>query len=622
MDTLNKILIIDDELSPREALRMILKDIYSVKTASSAEEGLRIISEDHQYSVAILDIKMPSMDGITALREIKKIQKDIEVVMVTAYASLETAQKAIQYGALDYLIKPFDHKDVLQIVEKGINKRNAAIEQLQKQMNLEKLVHKRTKELEITEKLLKTLYENANDGIIIMDKNGFIINANQQASKIHGYEEGQLLGMNIESLETDMRKSLFKERLTRLLNGEALIFETEHCRKDETKVNLEISSKAIEIDEDLLIQSMLRDISEKKRLHAQLLYSQKMESIGTLAGGIAHDFKNILTSILGNADLIVSKYKDNLSPDVLKRLESIESSIKIGSSLVSNLLDFARRGPLEIVSLNINTAIEETINILSRILSNIEIIKELDHSIPVVKADRSKINQVMINLLINARDAMPRGGKIMVKTGLVKLSSSFLQIQADIKKGNYIHLCVKDTGTGIAGEKINSIFEPFYTTKEEGKGTGLGLSIVYGIIKEFNGYITVDSNIGEGTTFNIYLPVSTVKILVIDDEIPVLELIKGVILNSGYDVEVFNDINQFYNYYRKTYQKTDIVLVDTVMPFMDANKLIMDLKSLKPQIKIIALTGFDQHSLDIKVDRILEKPLVPSKLISALNDII
>ncbi len=507
--TLNNILIIDDELGPREALRMILKEKYAVKTAASAKEGLEIISKTPHFDVVILDIKMPEMDGISALRELKKMNVDTEVVMVTAYASLETARQAIQCGALDYLIKPFDHKDVLNIVEKGIEKRGTAFEQKQKQTSLEKLVREQTKDLEITGQLLRTLYENANDGIILYNKNGMIIDTNHQASRMLGYDDGQLLGINLENLEVEQNKPLFRERLSRLLKGESLIYETKQYRRDGSLMDVEISSKAITVDENRIIQSIHRDISEKKKIHAQLLYSQKMESIGILAGGIAHDFNNVLTLIMGNTQLLLLD-EETLSHESLEKLRLIESSTQLGASLASKLLNFARRGKLNVSSFDINTAFEETVDMFSRLLSDIEIIKIFDHSLPFIEADRGKIDQLIMNLLLNAKDAMPDGGVITLRTGSVEITDDHPELPSFAKKGTYMYFSVSDTGVGIPEENIKSIFEPFYTTKAEGKGTGLGLFMICDTLKEHGGYVTARSALGKGSTFTAYLPLISI----------------------------------------------------------------------------------------------------------------
>ncbi len=615
----NRVLIVDDEFSIREALNMALKDTYEITTASNAVEGLSIISSRQDFDVVIMDIRMPNMDGISALKTIKETHPDAEVIIITAYASIQTAQEALQYGALDYVLKPFDCNVIKNIINKGIAKRGEAVEKKQKQATLEKAFSQANKDLKITGQLLKTLYQYANDGIIITDRTGKIINANEQVSAIYSYDEEQVLGKHVESLEPGVDKAVLEERMQRLLSGEALVYESEYCRGDGAKINLEISSKAISVDDEVYIQSIHRDITEKKRLQSQLLHSQKMESIGRLAGGIAHDFNNIVSAISGFAQLIL-EYERELSPDIVSLVRMIESSSKMGNSMISKLLSFARRGKLEITSLKINAVIEETIDMIGRLMRNIEIIKDLHQSIPRVNADRSKMDQVIMNLLVNARDAMPNGGRITVKTSLVRLNSNIIKVPASIKEGEYICLSVEDTGTGIPRENLTRIFDPFFTTKEEGKGTGLGLATVWGIVKEHSGYITVDSTVGKGTTFTIYLPLSPVKIVVLDDEIPVLRLIKDILNKNGYDATVFNDSEQFRSYYRENNDKLAVAIIDTIMPSVETGSLIRELQSVNPHINIIALTGLDALEFGNAVS-VLKKPVDVSLLLSLLQEI-
>ncbi|MEE9523693.1 MAG: PAS domain S-box protein, partial [Thermodesulfovibrionales bacterium] len=497
--------------------------------------------------------------------------------------------------------------------------------------HLETVVHARTKELRKSEAMLQTLHENANDGIIITDKNGIILKVNHRASQIHGFEGEQMVGMSAELLEIEKNKTIWSERLNRLLNGESLIYETEHYRKDGSTINLEISSKAITIGDEVYIQSLHRDISEKKRLHSQLLHSQKMESIGTLAGGIAHDFNNILTSILGFTDLILDD--DGTPREISRQVRVIESSARKGSSLVSKLLSFARRGSIEAVPFEVNTIIEDTILMLSRIVTkNVSIRTDLNHMIPPVVGDANQIEQILMNLIINARDAMPQGGEVIISTDAVELSPDDIKFASEIRKGMFIKLSVSDSGTGIDKKHIDRIFEPFYSTKEVGKGTGLGLAMVYGIVKEHCGYINVDSEIGIGTSFNIYLPASPAhvatkqgiaheehlplqkEILVIDDEIPVLEFVRQSLLKEGYDVKVFDSPLDGLGYYKENKDKIGLVITDIVMPSMDGNELITRIREIKPDERIIATTGFGKILGDVKIDGLLKKPFQSSKL--------
>jgi len=505
---------------------------------------------------------------------------------------------------------------------------------------LEEIVQERTRDLRKSEAMLKTLFENANDGILIMNDKGVIVDANQRACEMYEREKKVLMGTDIQRLspETDKNRLLWRERLERLLNGEPLLFETEHYGKDENKVSIEISAKAIKIDDRLLIQSFHRDLTEKKRLQAQLLHSQKMESIGTLAGGIAHDFNNILTAILGYADLIL--LNDKLSPEVSNKVRVIETSARQASQMVSKLLSFARRGSVESVPFRINSVIEDTMSMVSRLVPrDIELRKELDNSIPPVEGDVSQIEQVLMNLIINAKDAMPDGGTITITTKLVEIRHNSLDIPATIKSGEYIHITVTDTGTGISERHLPHIFEPFYTTKEKGKGTGLGLAMVYGIIKEHGGYITVESSKGHETKFNIYLPISKKQfyrdrakgiervtgietILVIDDEIPILQLIKESLSHNGFNVVIYDNPLHGLEFFKANRNKIDLVITDIVMPSMDGAQLIEQLRKLKPDTKIIATTGFSEDVGNVWIDGFLKKPFQSSRLLSMIRDVL
>lgn len=370
---------------------------------------------------------------------------------------------------------------------------------------LEDLVQERTKELNKSEMMLRSLFENANDGIMIMDRNGIILNVNQKACEIHGFDRDALIGTNIELLEGGGNERLFRERMERILNGESLQVETQHYRRDGGKISLEISTRAVEVESNILIQSFHRDITEKKQLYAQLFQSQKMESVGVLAGGIAHNFNNILTGILGHVELM--RMNSELDEKIIKRLNIIENSARKASDIISKLLRFARRGNYETLSCNLNDIVSDTVELIEKgIDKKISFRVELDNNIPLIEGDINQMEQVIMNLIVNAQDAMPDGGLILIKTGCVEVKKDVTALPQYIQEGRYVQMRISDTGCGIPDGIINKIFEPFFTTKEQGKGTGLGLSMVYGTIKKHRGYITVKSKINEGSIFDIYIP--------------------------------------------------------------------------------------------------------------------
>jgi len=504
--------------------------------------------------------------------------------------------------------------------------------------HLEDVVQDRTKELMRSQVMLQTLYDNANDGIVIMDTNGLIINVNEKAIAMYGFAKEQMIGLNISLLEMEKNKSLWEERMQRLVNGEALIFETEHYRKEGTTMVVEVSAKAIRIGDEMLIQSIIRDITEKQRLRSQLLHAQKMESIGTLAGGMAHDFNNILSSILGFTDIILND--ESPSPSITEKLRVVESSARKGSVLISKLLSFSRRGRIESVTFNMNSVIKEMTEMLGRLIPKmISVRTELEPDVPAISGDVSQIEQMLMNLVINARDAMPEGGELIIKTRMVDLTEGSLPILAGIRSGAYVHLSISDNGTGIPDGYIDRIYEPFFTTKEVGKGTGLGLAMVYGIVKEHKGYISVESEQGRGTTFHVYLPLSGTpdrqlresggisapgavdQILVVDDEVPVLELIRQILSKEELIIASFTSPLDALDYFKTNHERIGLVITDIVMPDMSGEELIRSIREIDREMKIIAITGFSKTLKSQTVDGFMKKPFNRDELVAMVKDL-
>ncbi len=500
--------------------------------------------------------------------------------------------------------------------------------------NLEHLVKERTKELNKSEQMLRALFEHANDGIMLMDNKGNILSVNRKACEIHGFDKDSFIGANIMLFETDDNKSLVGERMQRILDGESLLYETAHYRKDGSTIALEVSSRAIEVDGITLIQSFHRDITEKKKLQRQLLHSQKMDSIGQLAGGISHDFNNILTSILGLSELVLDRGElDEYSAD---KIRLIEKAGRQGTQMVSKMLSFARRSNFEFLPFDINSVIRDTVGMVSRLIpERIEVSKKLREPLPLVEGDVSQMEQVIMNLVLNARDAMPDGGELTVKSDIVPLTPRDIDIGANVMPGRYVNITVSDTGKGISSEDLPHIFDPFFTTKEKGKGTGLGLAMAYGIVKEHKGYITVESAPGKGTTFNVYLPASMAAIplsgetgevqvrgsetiLVIDDESAVLEFIKEVLSDKGFKVITADDPVKGLDIYRLNHRNIDLVITDIIMPSMYGGPVVEKIRELNPNAKVLAITGFSDQR-DIKADSLIKKPFNSRKLLSTVG---
>ncbi len=448
------------------------------------------------------------------------------------------------------------------------------------------MVEERTKKLHESEQWHRSLFENATDGIIVLDKNSIIVNANDKACEMHGFTRESLVGAHIKLLVGDSDKDTISRKTRRILDGESLVFEAKNNKKDGTSIYVEISSKAITIGNEVFIQSFYRDITEKKKFQEHVLQSQKMESIGVLAGGIAHDFNNILTAILGHTDLI--RRFAVLNEKATRSLNVIEDASRRAGRMISKLLGFARKSKYERTPINLNDVVYETIKLLEQVFKkSIDLSVELDNRLPLIQGDVNQMEQVIMNFLVNARDAMPNGGRIVIKTQARTVVKGMPDVPPYVPPGEYVQISVSDTGTGIPEDIKNKIFEPFFTTKEQGKGTGLGLSMVYGAINDHQGYLSVESTLGVGSVFTVFLPaaapatVSGTKeavnhgsgkqtLLIVDDEQDILDIMRDSLENQGYKVFASSDSTVAIDIYRRIFTMWRLLLPTSSCPALTA----------------------------------------------------
>jgi PAS domain S-box-containing protein len=507
---------------------------------------------------------------------------------------------------------------------------------------LEDMVQERTKDLQKSEQQQRALFDYATDGIVVMDRDGIIVNVNNKTCEMHGYSKEELIGISIWQLEAESDPDISQDRMKRILAGESVVFETTQLKKDGTHIPLEISSKAVAVGDVLLIQSFYRDLTEKKRLQSHLIQSQKMESIGMLAGGIAHDFNNVLTAILGHTEIV--RLFPSLDAKSLRSLQVIEDAARKAGSTITKLLGFARRSNVEILPINLNDVVHDTLKMLERALEkNINFELKLEEHLPVVKGDFSQLEQVIMNLIVNAKDAMPKGGSIVLATTYRETTKDMPDIPHYVRPGKYVQLSVTDTGTGIPDDIAQKIFDPFFTTKERGKGTGLGLSMCYGTMMEHKGYITVQSQVGSGSTFTILLPVASAAapsapkqapaptkgsetILVVDDEDDILSAVQETLTASGYKVLTANDPTLGLDVFKKMPRDIALVITDMVMPKMDGKELMEQLRKINPEIKMLAISGYMKavaEKSDIKNTAwFLQKPFESRNLLVQIRRIL
>jgi signal transduction histidine kinase/ActR/RegA family two-component response regulator len=396
--------------------------------------------------------------------------------------------------------------------------------------------------------------------------------------------------------------------------------ESRRYTKDGSILDVSISA-AIHLNRDGIPMGsihILRDITKRKHLEAQLQAAAKMEAIGTLAGGVAHDFNNLLMGIQGNVSLMLMDM-DSTHP-YHTRLTSIEKQVQSGAGLTSHLLGYARKGKYEVRPVDLNYSVRGTSDTFGRTRKDVSIHRELVEDLFAIEADQGQIEQVLMNLFVNAGDAMPAGGDLILKTANVTHKDIEAKLY-DPKPGNYVQLTVTDTGIGMDKEIVERIFDPFFTTKAMGRGTGLGLASAYGIIKGHGGYIDVESKKGQGTAFSIYLPASekelqgvvktaeevikgTGTVLLVDDEEVILEVGKDLLEAMGYTVLEASGGREAVEIYKDNKDKIDLIILDMVMPRMSGGEAYDRIKEINPKVKVLLSSGY---SIDGQAEGILAR---------------
>jgi PAS domain S-box-containing protein len=473
-------------------------------------------------------------------------------------------------------------------------------------------------------------------------KDGRFIDVNDAFLRTFGYEKEEVLGRTSTELgiwadPEERNKTTDSLSKSRRINNEEIVF----CKKTGEELTMLWSVEVIDIEGRLCMLVVAQDITDRKKLEARLLQAQKMESIGQLAGGIAHDFNNILTAIIGYAHILKIKMEEG---DPLKsNIDHILTSSQRAANLVRSLLAFSRQQISNPVPVNLNEIIEDLVKMLLRILGeHVELKLALSGDLTVM-ADRVQMEQVIINLCTNARDSMPDGGTLTIRTGDIRLEKEFTELYGYGTPGEYAFISVSDTGTGIDEKMKDRIFEPFFTTKEVGKGTGLGLSIVYGIIKQHNGYISCFSDVGKGTTFTAYLPMiksaveestaeeipdsgnATETVLLAEDEEDVRKLTSQVLSEAGYKVIVAVDGEDAVDKFISNRDRVDILLLDVIMPGMNGQDVYNKAKEMKPDIKALLFSGYPADFIQKKIIvhnglQLVSKPLPPGELLKKIRE--
>jgi len=661
---IHNILVVDDTPFAITELVDTLRDTYSLVVATSGREALACMQQSTLPNLILLDIMMPDMNGYEVLRLLKTDEKtrDIPVVFITAMDAAEDETKGLALGAVDYIKKPFS----LSIVKARID---THLKLKRYQDKLEELVRQRTIELTETNERLQQiiseyeqaekaiqkseaeyqdLYNNAPDMYASVEaETGKILKCNQRILSALGYEEEELIGRSLFDLLTPESVEYARKKISPEGAGNETVNEEElrvRC-KDGNIIDVSMNTRTMhgEKGDIAFIISSWRDISEKKKLESQLHQTRRLEAIGALAGGIAHDFNNILSIITGFSELAISDAEANPVPNLQDDLQEVLTAAGRARDLVQQILTFSRPTDSEFKPLKAKAIIKEVVNFLRSTLPSTIDISTAITSDSLISGDPTQIHQIMMNLCTNAEHAMrKKGGMLRVELKDVEFDMARASLHG-VKLGRYLNLTVSDQGYGMTAETLEKLYDPFFTTKKHKEGTGLGMSVVHGIVKNHKGAITVRSQLGEGTTFNIYLPAVTKQrlegegtepailpgtehILVVDDEPGLVKMQKRMLESMGYKVETRVSSIEALALFKAAPARFDLVITDMTMPSMTGEELAQELLLIRADIPVIICTGFsntiDEHKArDMGCRAFLRKPILKQTLAETIRSV-
>ncbi|HEV8368593.1 MAG TPA: response regulator [Pyrinomonadaceae bacterium] len=669
-----KILIAEDSPTQAQKLQYILEQQgFGVTTAANGALALAS-ARQHKPTLIISDVIMPEMDGYELCRQVKADEQlaEVPVILVTTLSDPQDVIRGLECRADNFILKPYDERyllgrvqfvlinremrrtdqpgmgleivfegrrhfitaDRLQILNLLLSTYEAAMQrnkelslaqdtlqhtnaQLQQlTLQLEDRVRQRTQELEQINKALREseeqyrgLFDSAFDGVVVQ-QDGIIRNVNRAYAEMSGYSIEELIGRDILEFTLPEQRDFVRSKMAE----DELVYETVGLKKDGTEINIEVSANKCLYKGASARLAVVRDTTERKLLEEQLRQSQKLEAVGQLAGGVAHDFNNLLTVISGYTEIVLKRLKDNA---LRLYLEEIQKAGTRATALTRQLLAFSRKQVLQPKVINLNSIVSDLEKMLHRLIGeNIELRTALSPALGSIKADPGQIEQIIMNLVVNARDAMPDGGKLTIETQNVELDGEYARQHLAVSSGAYALLSVSDNGCGMDEGTKSRIFEPFFTTKEADKGTGLGLSTVYGIVKQSGGNIWVYSEVGRGTTIKIYLPrvdehaqeysrdaaseepiLGAETILLAEDEEMVRKLARQVLEMYGYRVLEATSGMEALLICEQSHEPIHLLITDVIMPEMSGRELADRLAQCRPEMKVLYMSGYTDDAI-------------------------
>lgn len=660
-----------------------LNTTFEVMSAFQGQEALDMVkaaaADEKPYSLAFMDVRMPpGWDGIETVAQIWREHPEIQVVICTAYSDYSLEEILRKLGRTDNLLilkKPFDSVEVLQLAYTLTQKWSATRQAHARMADLDELVRQRTLELleanhklegEIrrrslmetaireSEERFRKAFECCGAALAIQDlEKQVFIDTNESFEKLAGYSHQELSNRTPKELGLFARQDEHDQILaaaaeSRVTRGQ----EVELCPRNGKGRRAVVSLDLFTLSGRRCVLWSVVDITEQRELEEQLRHAQKMEAVGQLAAGLAHDFNNLLTVIHGYASLQLAKA--NLDTSVSKAFEQVKLASERAASLTRQLLAFSRKQVVQCKAFDANALLRRTEQMFTHLLgANIVLACEMAPSLPKISADESNLEQVLVNLVVNARDAMPTGGHVRIATSLATITPAQAKLNPNAREGSYVVISVTDTGCGMDSSTLRRIFDPFFTTKPIGKGTGLGLATAYGILRQHDGWVDVRSTPGAGSTFSLFLPAygtnpptpsvpapvlpaapgmpvpvtsrQTQTILVVEDEPDVRAFVVAVLAASGYRVTEAASGLEALNTWGSLPEPVDLLLTDMVMPAgISGGALAGKLRQTDSDLRVLFMSGYSPESVS-NGERLeegvnfLPKPFTSDKLLAAVR---
>ena len=603
-----------------------------VKRADRLAAGLEILSSE-RVDLVLLDLSLPDSDGYDTFHNLRRAAPAVPIIVLTGFEDDEMAERAVRHGAQDFLAKADMSPTLL------VRSIRYALERW-----------KEASRLEQSERRYRAVVEDQTELVCRYLPDGELTFVNDAFCRFFATEAEELLGRKVFSVVLEKDRMQFATRLSSLDRHRPLRTREQHFQGAEAEPRwLQWTDRALFDATGNLVeyQSVGRDTTDQKLLEAQLRHSQKMEVVGQLTGGIAHDFNNLLMVITGYSELLLHKEESgDDEPDPF--IVAIDQAAKRAASLTRRLLAFSRRQIVQPANLDLTEVVKEVEAMLRYLLGErIELTQQLETGFCWVKADPGQIEQIVINLAINARDAMPDGGQLTLETSTTKLTQRQVA-EMGIEPGPYAVLSVSDTGCGMDRETLSKIFEPFFTTKIAGRGTGLGLSTVKAVLEQIGGQITVESEVGKGTLFKSYLPMidqtmrdadpaasrdrqqtldGTETILLVEDDEPVRSVITTILEGHGYRVLSARNGREASRILDGSERDIQLLLTDVVMPGLTGPELADQIRQVLLETEVLFMSGYTESSgrldgLDEETMALIQKPFSTDQLLRKLKEVL